>query len=220
MAVFGAEQIQESRATTRYFDKYYIAVNLGAIIATLTVPLIQTDSDDASPTNSYFYGYLSAIIMLLVAMILFVLGRRYYIHTPPYDTVLMTCLPVTINAFRTWRQYQRSNSLVDSNSRRASNRRRSYRNTISEEEPMLNDQPSQSILDFAKAAHRGKFPDRVVNDVKAFRRAVIVFLLLIPYWLIYCQVGRIPRTNCVSTSSLGSNHVSLASPADEHSSLY
>ena len=58
---------------------------------------------------------------------------------------------------------------------------------------MLNDQPSQSILDFAKAAHRGKFTDRVVNDVKAFRRAVIVFLLLIPYWLIYCQVGRIAR---------------------------
>ena len=193
MAVFGAEQMQESRTTARYFDKYYIAINLGAIIATLTVPLIQTDSNDTSETNSYFYGYLSAVCMLITAGILFLVGRRYYIHTPPYDTVLMTCLPVTINAFRTWRQYHRNNAMIDLNSGRVVNDRRRYLNTISEEDPMLDDRPSQSFLDFAKAANRGKFPDRVVNDVKAFRKAIVVFLLLIPYWLIYYQVGRLIR---------------------------
>ncbi|CAF4324368.1 unnamed protein product, partial [Adineta steineri] len=33
MAVFGAEQVREQKATTQYFDKYYAAVNTGGLIA-------------------------------------------------------------------------------------------------------------------------------------------------------------------------------------------
>jgi peptide/histidine transporter 3/4 len=181
MAVFGAEQIQESKATSHYFSKYYVAVNIGAVIATLSIPLIQTDSDNQPNPNNYFYGYLVAICMLVCAAILFIIGRRYYIHIPPYDTVIMKCIPVIINAFQTRRKYYENIQTIGGNRRN--------RSTISDEGTVTTDQQSLSFLDFAKAANNGKFNDRIVNDVKSLRRAIFVFLLLIPYWLIYYQVN-------------------------------
>ncbi|UJR14271.1 hypothetical protein I4U23_001262 [Adineta vaga] len=189
MAVFGAEQTQESKIKSRYFDEYYIAVNIGAIIATLSIPLIQTDTENATTTNNYFYGYLIAMIMLVTSAGLFIIGRRYYIHVPPYDTVIMKCIPVIINAFQTWSKY-RNVPQRRSNSDPRSSRRRSWngQNSISDDEPLINDEVSLSFLDYAKAANHGKFTDRIVNDVKSLRRAIVAFLLLIPYWIIYYQI--------------------------------
>ncbi|CAF4454763.1 unnamed protein product, partial [Adineta steineri] len=47
---------------------------------------------------------------------------------------------------------------------------------------------SWSFLDYAKISNQGKFLDRVVDDIKSLRRIIIVFLLLIPYWLLYFQI--------------------------------
>jgi dipeptide/tripeptide permease len=190
MAVFGAEQIQESKVTSRYFDKYYIAVNIGAIIATVCIPLIQTDSENETYSNSYFYGYLIALFMLIGAAVLFIIGYRYYIHIPPYDTVIMKCIPVVINAFQTWCKYHNNTQIRERiRSDSYSGNSSSSRNTISQEETMIIDGETLSFLDYAKAANHGKYNDRIVNDVKSLRRAIIVFLLLIPYWIIYYQVG-------------------------------
>jgi hypothetical protein len=187
IAVFGAEQSQESKITSRFFDRYFVGVNLGAIVATLCVPLIQTDSMNTSSANSYFYGYLIAICMLIGAASLFICGRRYYIRTPPYDTVIKVSIPVIINAFHTWRQYRRSCSASNVHHRGPSMRCHG----TDQDGSMRINQSSPSFLDFAKAANNGKFPDRIVDDVKSLRRAATVFLLLIPYWLIYYQVERI-----------------------------
>lgn len=190
MAVFGAEQIQDSKLAARYFDKYFIAVNIGATIATLSIPLIQNDSNDQTTTNNYFYGYLIAIFMLISAVVLFIIGYRYYIHIPPYDTVIMKCIPVVINAFQTWCKYHNNRQIRERIRRDSySGNLSSSRNTISQEETMIIDGETLSFLDYAKAANHGKYNDRIVNDVKSLRRAIIVFLLLIPYWIIYYQVG-------------------------------
>jgi hypothetical protein len=47
---------------------------------------------------------------------------------------------------------------------------------------------SSSFLDYAKISNQGQFIDRVVDDIKSLRRIIVVFLLLIPYWLVYFQV--------------------------------
>ncbi|CAF2742258.1 unnamed protein product [Rotaria sp. Silwood2] len=189
MAVFGAEQIQESKISSRYFDKYYVAVNIGAIIATLSIPIIQTDSDNQTYSNSYFYGYLIAIFMLFASAVLFIIGRQYYIHTRPHDTVITKCISVIINACQTWREYHKNRSKIgrdrtDSTSRNLL----SGQSTISQEEIILNYEQSLSFLDYAKVTNNGKRLDRHVNDVKSLQRSIIVFLLLIPYWIIYYQI--------------------------------
>ncbi len=182
MAVFGAEQIQESRMASRYFDKYYLAVNIGATIATLSISFIQNNSNDQTISNNYFYGYLIAICMLLSAAVLFIIGYRYYIHIPPFDSVILKYIPVIINAFQTRRRYQ--------NERRIRNREDSLinRSTFNQEGTRENAEQPLSFLDYANAANHGKYNDRIVNDVKSLQRAMIVFFLFIPYWIIYYQV--------------------------------
>lgn len=89
--------------------------------------------------------------------------------------MITKCVPVTINAFQSWYQYQK--------------RRRS---THSQESFVINERPS-TFLDFAKAEYRGHFIGRIVDDVKSLRGAIVVFTLLIPYWLVYDQVGSFIR---------------------------
>ncbi|CAF0976439.1 unnamed protein product [Rotaria sp. Silwood1] len=189
MAVFGAEQVQEFKVTSGYFNKYYVAVNIGAIIAILSIPIIQNDSDNQIYSNSYFYGYLIAIFMLFTAAILFIIGRQYYIHTRPHDTVITKYIPVIINAFQTWRQYHKNKSNIDRNRTDSTSRNLLIgHNTISQEGIMSNDEQTLSFLDYAKVTNNGKCLDRHVNDVKTLQRSIIVFLLLIPYWIIYYQI--------------------------------
>jgi hypothetical protein len=180
MAVFGAEQIQESKLTSRFFDKYVIVVNIGAMIAMFVVPSIQTEA------KFYYIAYLIATLLVVLAAILFFIGRRYYISVKVHDSVITQFIPVIINAFQTWYKYKRNKRSIDyeldsepiSNFSYRLNRRESIKD---EEEP-------RKFLDFAKAAHDGKFIDRIVDDVKAFVNAMIIFILLIPYWLISNQV--------------------------------
>jgi len=183
MAVFGAEQIQEIKLATRYFDKYYLAVNIGATISTLSISIIQNDTDKEINSNKYFYGYLIAFLMLIASEIFFILGYRYYIHIPSYDSILLKFFPVIINAYQTKRNF-RHNQQIRNHSRENS---LNNRNIINQEQ-MLDIEQSISFLDYANLTNSGKFNDQIINDMKSFHRAIIVFLLFIPYWIIYYQV--------------------------------
>ena len=175
MTVFGAEQFEESKRAARYFDKYYFAVNLGGTIATLCIPLVQNQSSDQPISNNHFYGYLIAILMLISAGIVFLVGYRYYVRIPAGDSVLLKYLPVMINAFQSKRQYRKDRLL----------RNRERLNDDDEEE---NNNERISFVDHANLDYQGKYQARIINDVKAFQRAIIVFLLFIPYCIAYHQV--------------------------------
>jgi peptide/histidine transporter 3/4 len=182
MAVFGAEQVRDTRSRTRYFDIYYAAVNTGGLLAFGAIAYLQINKD-------YFIGYLVPGVLLIVAFILFVIGYKYYIHTKPYDSVLTEFLPVVINAFQSWRNHRRNRrEVVDEVEPHR-------RETVVETEGDSNDYLSftvtrpWSFFDYAKVENNGRFSERIVNDIKSLRRIIVVFLLLIPYWLLYVQVS-------------------------------
>jgi len=191
MAVFGAEQVPVSNKPSRYFDKYVVAVNIGGMFATLLVSYIQGFQNGTCQYQS-FHGYLFAASSLVGAFLLFIVATRFCIHIEPHDTIITKCIPVVINAFQTWRKckddkqikinYSRSNSSTNLLTASMNNR---------EDQMMASNEKALEFLDYARACNNGKFIDRVVNDVKSLRRVIIVFLLLIPYWLIYCQVATI-----------------------------
>ena len=183
MAVFGAEQIQESKLTSRFFDKYVIVNNIGAMVAMFTVASI-------NPKNkSYFIGYLIATVMLFFAAILFLFGRRYFIYVKPYDTIITKCFPVVINAFQSCYKHKMKRRSEEHELTAFSKQNLSrIPHDLRERESVVYDRPRLAFLDFAKAANNGKYIGRIVNDVKAFGNALMVFILLIPYWLIYNQV--------------------------------
>lgn len=189
MAVFGAEQVQESNKLSRYFEKCVIAVNIGGIFATLLVPYIQFAQTDP---NRFFYGYLLAEVLLIGAILLFTIGHRFYIHIKPHDTIITELIPVLINAFQTWRQCKLEKDIKSSvqGSSSFENPLDESINNRDEQLAVLN-RNSPSIMDFARASNGGKFTDRIVDDVMSLRRVIVVFFLLIPYWLVYYQVNSI-----------------------------
>jgi hypothetical protein len=81
-------------------------------------------------------------------------------------------IPVIINAFQTRRKHLQDAQIAATNGRSSDPSNGQLR----------------SFLDYAKKINQGKFLDRIVDDIKSFRRIIVVFLLLIPYWLIYMQV--------------------------------
>ena len=165
MAVLGAEQISTSKITSRYFDKYIIAVNTASILTRMVIPSIERDE------TYYYIAYIIAAGMLCLSAILFILGWKYYIRIQPCDSVVIHCIPVVINAYQSWRQYKKMKHLTDKQNVNVSQ-------SLS---------PS-TFLDFAKEINNGKFNDRVVEDVKLIRNAFIVFGFFIPFWLVDNQV--------------------------------
>ena len=180
MAVFGAEQVREHKATTQYFDKYYAVVNTGGLIAFAFIAYAQQN-------DSYFLGYIVPAALLLVAFILFLIGYQFYTHVPPQDSVIGHIIPVLINAFQTWRKHRLA-ARRSAPSPRASNL---FGNQIDNSDQLSSSTSGQSwsFLDYAKLSNQGRFIDRVVDDIKSLRRIVVVFLLLTPYWLLYFQVS-------------------------------
>lgn len=202
MAVLGAEQIQDSKITSRYFDKYMLAVNIGGTIATGVTLVIRRYLYNQD--LYYSYSSIAAGSALVIATLLIIVGYRYYIDATTHETVVMNCIPVIINAFQSRRTYNKqktaskdreaanidvSNTLQDSNGTAEQNR-------LIRIEP----QPS-TFLDYAKLP-LGRFPDRIVNEVKSLRGFTIVFTLLIPYWLIYTQVRSLNMYYSVLSSYL------------------
>ena len=178
MAIFGAEQLREQKDTTSYFNKYYAAVNIGGFLAAFIIAYIQQNID-------WFTGHLVSISMLIVTWLIFSIGFRYYTHIKPHDSVITNFFPVLFNAFQTWRNTRR---II--HERRASNKSTPTRESEYELDDYSHDKSasSRSFLDYAKGVNDGRFHDRIVDDIKALGRIIIVFLLLMPYWIIYLQV--------------------------------
>ena len=188
MAVLGAEQIQDSKITSRYFDKYMLAVNIGGTIATGVTLVIRRYFDDQD--HYYLYSAIAAASALMVAMLLTIVGYRYYIDATTHETVVTNCIPVMINAFQSRHRYnKRKKSSRDNEDANVNvpNTLQDFNNSTEENRFTRTGPRPSTFLDYAKLP-LGRFHDRIVDEVKSLRGFIIVFTLLIPYWLIYNQV--------------------------------
>ncbi len=177
LIIFGADQIQESKITSRYIDKCLVAISLADVFEDLIVLYM--------PHGPYFYFYMYRLgtCILFVAAVLFLAGWKYYIHVKPYNSVISNCFPVVYNAFRTWRQYKKEHIVHNLN---ASD---NFINEEEEEEQRIRtDNRRSTFLDFAKVANNGNFQDEIVDDVKSLQNALILFMLVAPYGSIRFQV--------------------------------
>ena len=183
MAVLGAEQIQELQITPRYFDKYIVAVNMGAAIAKLILTFTYTTE------NRYYIVYVVGLVALALATVLFLIGWKYYRHVKPYDSVTTKCIPVVFNAFQTRRQYRKNRqSVVHEGGRPSvSNPLNAVQNAPEGSELTGINQQRSAFFDFAKVPNGGKLQDRIVEDVRSLRSVIAVFIFFIPYFIIYSQ---------------------------------
>ena len=162
VAVFGADQRQKTAISSSYFEQYYAAVNVGGIIATIYVPLVIND-DSKNLNKNYFDAFFVAACTLLFSALSLAMGYSYYIHITTNEAVVMNWCPVLFNSCSS----------------------RCARSPHQE----THDSHVNSFMDYAHVSNGGRFRGPAINAIKSFHRAIIVFLLLIPYWLVYAQVS-------------------------------
>ena len=89
--VMGASQFhptEHQKEITRFFTFFYAAINIGAIIGGIVVPLVK------QLTGSYFYSYLIPLGSFLVATLVFVLGSPRYVKMNPQGSQVLEILKV------------------------------------------------------------------------------------------------------------------------------
>ena len=94
---------------------------------------------------------------------------------------MINIIPVLRNAFQTWRQSKHHTGSISTEDTDVDQ-------IVAEEEDIRRYERMSSTLDYAKVIHHGKFSDRIVDDVKLFRNALIIFILILLNKLIYDQV--------------------------------
>lgn len=181
LIIFGADQIKQSKITSRYFDFCVIAFHIGSLVETLVDDLVIQDN-----SKRYFIIFCIGTCLLCACYLLFLIGWRYYYIVKPHDSVLYYCIPVIQNAYATKRRYKKKRYRLNLES---SFTTISHTNVEQEiEEIMTTDRRKPSFLDMARESNRGKYRDAIVDDVKSFRTGIILFILIFPYKVTFTKV--------------------------------
>ena len=108
--------------------------------------------------ESYFWGYLIPPCSLILAIIIFLVGRQSYIMHPPAGSVLTTTLSIVKEAVKKSWKPSLSSLIVD------------------------------HWLDRAKQRYGDTYSNWEVEDVKKVYRLLPIFGTFILYWTVYNQV--------------------------------
>ncbi|XP_054717561.1 solute carrier family 15 member 4-like [Uloborus diversus] len=109
------------------------------------------------------YGYVIAASSLVVATFLFWVAYPIHFHQPVSESPISRTFKVMKTAWRLSKNNNSNNSNLEVINR-------------------------PSWLDMAKVRYGGKYHESVVEDVKSLKAILIVFIILIPYWLLYFQM--------------------------------
>ncbi|GAB6030121.1 hypothetical protein CHUAL_005800 [Chamberlinius hualienensis] len=169
---FGADQFKHVGAESlrRFFNWYYWCVNIGGFVAIVGITYIQQTF-----SNGFFIGYLIPTAALGLAFVIFIIGRPWYNVSKPVGSVISNIFKVILEA---WRSKKRHRIRV--------NQLRSLH--IDMPSPSDNNLTVPSWMDLAKVRYGGSFHETAVEDVKTLGKIIIVFIALIPYWLVYFQM--------------------------------
>lgn len=161
LAPFGADQVQQTglEGIRIFFNWFYWCVNIGGLVAVGAIAYIQQSTNDG-----FFLGYIIPTGCLAVAFFILLFGHNLFIIHKPVGSILTTVFLILKEACKLrirrkeWIQYHRE----------------------------MTEKPS--CLDMAKVQFGGKFHESSVDDVKRLGKILLVFIALIPYWLLYFQM--------------------------------
>ncbi|CAH1800457.1 unnamed protein product [Owenia fusiformis] len=176
IAPFGADQVRYEgpETTRRFFNWFYWCINIGAFTSLGVISYIQQQW-------SFFYGYLIPGLCLAIGIIIFILGRCCYKVKPPSGSIITNifCIMKESCSRRKFRHPSpdgsKGNIVEDSAN-------------ITHRESIGPSIPMPSCLDMAKVRYGGSYHESIVDDVKSLGKVLVVFVLLVPYWLVYFQM--------------------------------
>ena len=167
----GADQIENEGPiiVQRFFDWFYWFIQLGSFLAYTAVVTVQQEA-------SFFYGYVITALSMLLAIMLFISGRKYYIIHPHKGSYLADTLKII------WEGLKKMHCTC-----RAA-------------------EGEVHWLDRAKQSLGGTYQGQRVEDVKSVLRIVPIFLTFILYWTIYGQVSNRFKVTAGLQGCLPKNH--------------
>ncbi len=195
---FGADQMKtnDPHALSTYFHVFYFAINLGSVVSIILTPIIR----DAY--SSYAIAFFVPASLLLLAVIIFLLGRPRYVLHPPQGSVLSLIARVMCSACRERKRVEAAgedvtllittpprNSVVTSASGAGALDAGGALvdpATLSSDADYVSAAPPQPHwLDYAKL----KFSVRDVEDVKRVWFILPIFAALPIFWMLFDQQG-------------------------------
>jgi len=179
---FGAEQVKYGGADSlrKFFNWYYWCVNTGSLLGVGALSYVALDM-----TEGFLKTYAGAGGCLLVALILFSFGRPYYIVHRPAGSVLRSILCILRDAIGGRCCQPRQTSIQSSPV--LERRSNSFSQQSVDHSPVPSAQ-APSWLDYAKIRYGGSHHDAAVEDVKRLGIILILFICLLPYWLVFFQI--------------------------------
>ncbi len=161
---FGGDQVRfEGPEVMRmFFNWFYWAINVGSLITLAGVTALQQNVN-------FFSGFLVPLGSLILAAVIFLVGRTWYLSRKPMGSVLTNTMKIIFEAFKKRRMRKLVYARQDSSQ-------------------LLSSQPKPSFLDMAKVRFGGSFHESMVDDVKSLKKIILVFLGLTPYWVVYFQM--------------------------------
>ncbi|GFG29063.1 hypothetical protein Cfor_02093 [Coptotermes formosanus] len=180
---FGAEQVKYGGADSlrKFFNWYYWCVNTGSLLGVGALSYVALDMNEG-----FLKTYAGAGGCLLVALILFSFGRPYYIVHRPAGSVLRSILCILRDAIGGRCCHPRQTSIQSSPV--LERRSNSFsQQSVGHHSPIPSAQ-APSWLDYAKIRYGGSHHDAAVEDVKRLGIILILFICLLPYWLVFFQI--------------------------------
>lgn len=206
VSTLGADQFDERYSRDRkekesFFNWFYWAINLGALISyTLVAYICQYGLVGLGGLEwGFFAGYMIPTVMMAVAMIIFVIGTPKYKVATPAGSVFSTCAYIVNQAIYKNTILLFTRKEVDSREGNIATTRDQLEAIESGKASELSSKhgdvqssaavPVIGFFDRARQCNGGSYTDIQVDCVQLVARLIPFLFTMIPYWGIYSQMS-------------------------------
>ncbi|KAG1678729.1 Solute carrier family 15 member 4 [Nymphon striatum] len=168
---FGADQLKHptSQTTRTFFNWYYWCINIGGFIGIGGLAYVQQ-----SMQSGFFWSYILSLISLIMAACLLMCNRwNFRIYPKSGRNVFIDTFKIMVEA----RQSEKEEL-------------NPFRDLLRKVEIKLFqlDTSTRSWIDSAKLRYGGNYHESAVEDIKVLGKITLIFVLLVPYWIVYFQM--------------------------------
>jgi len=92
VSAFGGDQFilpQQELQLQQFFSIFYFAINAGSLISTVLTPILRNDVHCFGSESCYPLAFGVPAVLMVVALILFLIGKPWYKCTPPSGNVIV-----------------------------------------------------------------------------------------------------------------------------------
>lgn len=175
VSTMGADQFnmkysQDRKEKESFFNWFYWAINLGALISYSIIAYIcQFGLKGLGGERwGFFVGFFIPAVMMLMAIVVFLMGTSRYVKQKAHGSVVAETMQILCQA--SWRHWTQGS-------------------TSAQKSPQGQQQEVAHFLDHASTSYGGNFTQIQVDSVKTVYRLLPFLIVMVPFWGIYSQMS-------------------------------